>query len=96
MVAAAGYDGSMEFRWNDWNLDHATLHGVTVDEAEAVVQAAKRPFPRQAGDGKWFVWGRGSGGRLLQVMYILDDDLMAYIIHARPLTPREARQYRRR
>ena len=26
----------MDFRWNEWNEDHATQHGVSVEEAETV------------------------------------------------------------
>ena len=35
----------MEFRWNEWNLDHVSKHGVTPDEAEYVVRNARRPYP---------------------------------------------------
>lgn len=44
----------MDFRWNDWNLEHVAVHGVEIEEAEHVVE------------------------------------------HARPLTEREKRRYRRR
>ena len=47
-------------------------------------------------DDKWLVWARGHGDRLLQVVFILDADGTVYVIHARPLTEREKRQYRRR
>jgi hypothetical protein len=43
----------MEFKWIEWNLDHATQHGVTVDEIEALIAGATRPFPEYRGDGKW-------------------------------------------
>jgi hypothetical protein len=26
----------MEFRWNDWNIEHIAGHGVSPDEAETV------------------------------------------------------------
>ena len=83
------------FRWNDWNLDHATQHGVTVEEAETVVLNARRPYPRDLGNGRYMVWGRGSGGRFLQVIFLRDLDQTVYIIHARPLTECEKLQYRR-
>jgi uncharacterized DUF497 family protein len=41
------------------------------------------------------VWGPGRSGRLLQVIFALDDDGTVFIIHARPLTERERRRYRR-
>jgi uncharacterized DUF497 family protein len=86
----------MPFRWNDWNLDHVTKHGVDPDEAESVVRRARQPFPLRYPEGKWFVWGRGRGDRLLQVVYVVNDDGTIYIIHARPLTTAEKRRYRRR
>ena len=80
----------MEFQWDEWNLDHIAEHGVSPREAEAVVVAAKRPFPTYRGDGKWLAMGRGSGGRLLQVVYVLRPGPMIYVIHARPLTAMKA------
>jgi len=86
----------VDFRWNEWNSDHATKHGVTEEEAEMVVREAEPPFPEERGDGKWLVIGRGVGGRWVQVIYVVDDDDSLYIIHARPCTDREKRRYRRR
>ena len=31
-----------EFRWNDWNLEHTTKHGVPPEESEHVVRFAAR------------------------------------------------------
>lgn len=87
----------MEFRWNDWNLGHAAKHGVGVPrEAERVVEGARPPYPEYRGDGRWLVIGRGTGGRMVQVIYIADPDGSLYVIHARPLDDREKRRYRRR
>jgi len=86
----------MEFRWNEWNLDHVPKHGVTPDEAEFVVRHAKLPYPRRHGEDKWLVWGRGNGGRFVQVVFVVGDDDTVYIIHAKPLTEREKQRYRRR
>jgi uncharacterized DUF497 family protein len=85
-----------EFRWNSWNLDHATRHGISREEAEAVVQSARAPFPEQIKDEKLLVMGRGSAGRFVQVIYVVDDDGTLYIIHARPLTERQKRSLRKR
>ena len=76
----------MRFRWNDWNLEHAAKHGVEPWEAEHVVRNARPPYPQEREDKKWLVIGRGSGGRFLQVVFIVDDDDTIYVIHARPLT----------
>ena len=84
----------MEFRWNEWNLEHATKHGVTPAEAEAVVRSQPRGYPRATGGGKFMVQGAGTGGRYVQVLYVLDDDGTRYVIHAMPLARR--RRGRRR
>jgi uncharacterized DUF497 family protein len=46
-------------------------------------------------DEKFLVWGPGRGGRLLQVVFVLDPDDTVYVIHARPLTEAEKRRIRR-
>lgn len=88
----------MDFRWNDWNLHHATIHGVTPEEAEEVAATAKPPFPERIDNDKWLVWGPTSSGRLVQVIYVEDDDEpdCVYVLHARPLTPREKARRKRR
>lgn len=85
----------MDFRWNQWNEDHATQHGVSVEEAEHVIETARSPFPRTIEEDKRLVWGRGRGGRLLQVIFLLEEDDSIYVIHARPLTEQEKHRYRR-
>lgn len=86
----------MEFRWNDWNIEHVARHGVDPAEAEQVIVDARPPWPLVRDDEKWLVWGRGRGGRPLQVVFVLDDDDTVFVIHARPLTEREKRRFRRR
>ena len=85
----------VEFRWDDWNLEHATQHGVGPQEAQRVVLAARSPYPLYRGDEKWLVWGRGNGGQPLQVVFVIDADDWVYIIHARPLTEREKKRFRK-
>ena len=60
-----GVGGSLDFRWNQWNIEHLAKHSVDPDEAEEVVRTAKRPYPRRIGEEKLLVWGRGRsvGGR---------------------------------
>ena len=86
---AADYD----FRWNAWNLDHATQHGCTVEEIVSVASNAGRGFPRKIGDGKYLVIGRGTGGRMVKVIFIKDaaPATTVYVIHAMPLTLRRRR-----
>jgi uncharacterized DUF497 family protein len=86
----------MLFRWTDWNRDHVAEHGVDWEEAEMVVQQAKRPFPQQIDDDKLLVIGQGRGGRWLQAIYVLDSEDTVFVIHARPLTDREKARWRRR
>ena len=80
-----------EFKWNDWNSEHATKHGVSVEEAEYVVRNAHRPYPFRIGNDKWQVVGRGVGDRFVQVIYVIEDDRRLFIIHAMPLTTRRRR-----
>ena len=85
----------MDFRWTEWNWEHVQKHGVDPEDAEAVVAGSRSPFPRRVGDDKWIVWGRSDNGRLLQVVFVVDQDDTVFIIHARPLSEREKRRYRR-
>lgn len=86
----------MQFRWIGWNLDHVESHGVDRTEVEQVVREARPPYPEARADDKHLVWGRGRGGRLLQVIFLYDNGDMIFVIHARPLAEREKKQYRRR
>lgn len=85
----------MEFRWIQWNVDKAALHGVAPLEAEHVVERATNTYPQHRADGKFLVWGPTSAGRLIQVVYVLNDHAVVFVIHARPLTENEKRRWRR-
>lgn len=85
-----------EFRWDDWNVNHIAEHGVSIAQAEFVVSNAKPPYPREIGDEKWLVWGQDINGMYLQVIYIFDPIDVVYVIHARPVTERERRRFRRK
>ena len=82
---------SAQFRWIDWNQEHATKHGCSIQEIESTVVGAGRGFPRKVGLGKWQIIGRGMGGRMIEVIYVLDDDGTVFVIHAMPLTTRRKR-----
>ena len=86
----------MEFRWNDWNVDHVQQHGVDPAEAEWVADTARAPYPLKIQEDKWIVWGQTWAGRWLQVVYVDDVGDRVYIIHARPLREIEKRRFRRR
>jgi uncharacterized DUF497 family protein len=80
-----------EFRWIEWNREHATRHGCSVQEIESVLRNPGRGFPRKRDKRKWIVVGRGTGGRMIEVVHLLDDDGTAFVIHAMPLTTRRKR-----
>jgi len=86
----------MVFRWNEWNLDHVREHGIEPAEAELVILRARAPYPEHREEDKLLVWGTGRGGRLVQVIYLLDETDRIYVIHTRPLSESEKRQFRRR
>ena len=85
------------FRWNDWNLEHATKHGCTVPEIEAVVRREVRNRRMKSMDGdKHYVEGRGIGDRMIAVIFIFDrvkqaEEETIYVIHAMPLTTQRRR-----
>jgi uncharacterized DUF497 family protein len=81
----------IEFRWNEWNLEHVRKHGCTPEEAQMVIRNAGRGFPRKWGDSKWCVEGRGQGGRVIRVIYVYSPENVIYVIHAMPLTTRRRR-----
>ncbi|MFL5243101.1 MAG: hypothetical protein ACJ8FY_13415 [Gemmataceae bacterium] len=78
----------MRFRWIDWNIEHLAQHGVDPVEAESVVTKARAPFPQGRSDGKYVVWGPGRGGRLIQIVYVIDEVGDLFVIHGRPLGQR--------
>lgn len=86
----------IDFRWSEESLEHIGGHGVEPEEAEYVVRHARQPYPCQAGSGKWRVWGQTRYGVYLQVVFIKDDATTVYVIHARRLTDKEKRGFRRR
>ena len=67
------------------------MHGCTIPEIESVVLNAGRGFPQRIDDDKWYVEGRGTGGRMIRVIYLLSPTPLAYVIHALPLTTRRRR-----
>ena len=81
-----------QFRWIEWNREHATKHGCTIPEIESVVRRAGRGFPRRVDKERLLVNGRGVGGRLIEVVYLFDADGAAFVIHAMPLTTRRRRR----
>ena len=85
-----------EFRWNEWNVEHIGVHGVSPAEAEFVVNWPNRGYPQRGEEEKYLVRGQDQTGSYLQVIYIFDPPGVVYVIHARPLTDIEKRRLRRR
>ena len=81
-----------DFKWVDWNVNHIALHGVTPDEAEWVVNHARRPYPRRHGGGKFEVRGQTLAGDYLLVVFAVEPDARLFVITARPLNENEKRQ----
>jgi uncharacterized DUF497 family protein len=84
-------------------VEHIAEHGVSLEEAERVVEHARIPFPELREHNKWRVIGRGRSGRWLQVVFIfdpieedIDQEDTVYVIHARPLTDIEKKRERKR
>jgi hypothetical protein len=85
-----------DFRWIEWNIGHIAEHGISPEDAEYVVNHAKPPFPRRTDAEQFLVWGQVPDGSYLQVVFILDDDGTAFVIHAMPMTENQKRQLRRK
>ncbi len=79
-----------EFRWNSFNLEKISRHGLSVEEVEFVANNARRPYPKPRGDDAWFVVGFTRAGTAIQVFYAVDDDgETLFVFHARPRTRHE-------
>jgi len=84
------------YRWNDWNVDHIAEHNVSPIEAEYVIDHAVRPWPEDVGGRRYRVLGIGPDGTYLNVGFVYSPPGVIFVIHARPMTENEKRQYRRR
>ena len=86
----------LEFRWIPWNVGKVEGHGLSVSDVEFAVNHARRPYPKPIGNEKWLVVAPTRGGRIIQVIYVVDEeDESLFVIHARPLTDKERRRRRR-
>jgi hypothetical protein len=99
---ASGSDFNMI---NDWKPNVIPLESVehrasararnSCRGGRAGCQRGQKPYPRRIGEDKLLVWGAGRGGRLLQIILVMDDDGTVFVIHGRELTNREKGRYRR-
>ena len=86
----------MDLRWAEWNMGRIAAYGVDPNEAEETFENVRSPFPRRIEDDKCLAWGPTSAGRLIQVIFVLDEDGTVFVIHARDLSASEKRRMRRR
>ena len=71
-------------------------HRIEPEDAEFVVRRARRPYPGNAQNDKFYVAGRTASREYIQDVFIVDPPPVVYVIHARRLNEREKRVYRRR
>lgn len=84
-----------DFRWIAWNVGKVEGHGLAVSDVEYAVNHACRPYPKPLGNEKWLAISPTRSGRVIQVIYLVDPDDTLFVIHARPLKPKECRRPRR-
>lgn len=80
-----------EFRWIDWNREHATQHGCSVVEIESVVRNAGHGWPRRLDRAKYVIEGRV---QMVRIIYLKDPEGTFFVIHAMPLTTQRRRSGR--
>jgi len=88
----------VEFVWTAINVTHLATHEIGPDEAEYIVERGQPPYPQMIGKDKRLVIGQLPDGRHVQVIYVPSRSVRGavYVMHARPLTEREKRRFRRR
>jgi len=79
---------SRRFKWNDWNIEHIALKGISPEETESVFDNTARGYPRCQRD-EYMVRGKSNMDRWLQVVFLKEKDGRIFIFHARPLNPKE-------
>lgn len=82
-----------EYEWDDDNVDHIAAHGVTPEEVENCLRAAKI---RRGRDGRYVALCRTAGGRHLLVVFAYRGAGRVRVVTARDMEPRERRLYGRK
>lgn len=80
-------------RWDDWNLEHITKHGMEPDDAAEVVWGS--PIVDTTYKGRLRYTGLNAARRLLTVIVGADPDRpgVYYVFSVRPASRKERRQY---
>src|SRR4051794_30634274 len=82
--------------WDDWNLEHVTKHGITVDEVEEVLSGS--PEFRESYKGRLLAVGPTRSGSLVAVAIGPDpiEPHVYYPFSARPISNQDRRWYQGR
>jgi uncharacterized DUF497 family protein len=72
------------FEWDDANVTHIALHGVSTDEAEQALTIAPLDIDSYVVESevRFEALGETAAGRILKVLYILPDELHIRVITA--------------
>jgi uncharacterized protein len=81
-------------RFNDWNIDHIALHGVTPEEVEEACRIA--PMFSETYRERLRLIGPTANGRMLTVILGPEEAGVFYPITARPASRKERRRYQER
>jgi len=82
-----------KLRWDDWNRDHCTKHGISISGIEALLIGSV--FGRETYKGRYQVFRTDPQGRALSFVVGLvpgETDIW-YVFSARPASRRERRRY---
>jgi uncharacterized DUF497 family protein len=78
--------------WDDWNVAHIALHGVTPEDIEEVCQGEY--LVRQSYQGRFLMIGTNASGKLLSAVLAPEEEGIYYVVTARPAAKQERRIYR--
>lgn len=81
--------------WDDWNTEHVTKHGITLQEIEEVISGA--PTFRETYQGRLLAVGPTRSGKLVTVVIGPDpvEPDVYYAFSARPISKQDLRWYLR-
>ena len=80
-------------RWDEWNLEHTSKHGVSQEEIEEV--CFSKHFAIKSGKSKIAVWGQSADGRYLLVILGIEDYGDYYPISARDMEEKEKSRHKK-
>jgi uncharacterized DUF497 family protein len=82
------------FDWDEENTAHIARHGVSLGEAEQVLE--QDPLILRTEDQKYLAYGQTEAGRYLLVVFAWRPKRIIRVVTARPMTDGEKKNYRRR